>query len=101
VLVAYIDLRVDLCYPRHMARGDSYQLQGQQGGKAFTSANGAVTGSFRWLQVVNDTVFSAFTSNIEDGGTKLITITHNAGTGIGGSITGFTVTSGVVIGYYA
>lgn len=100
MLVAYIDLYVDLWYPRFMARGDSYQLQGQQGGKVFNAGN-VVTGSFRWLQIVNDTVFSAFTSNIEDGGTKLITITHNAGTGIGGNITGFTVTSGVVIGYYA
>ena len=32
---------------------------------------------------------------------KLITISHNAGTGIGGLVTGFTVASGVVIGYYA
>ena len=76
-------------------------MQGQQGGKVFTSANGAVTGSFRWLQVVNDATFSAFASNLEDGGTKLITITHNAGTGIGGLVTGFTVSGGVVIGYYA
>jgi hypothetical protein len=82
-------------------RGDSYQLQGQMGGKVFTSANGAVTGNFRWVQIVNDTVFSALASNIEDGNSKLITITHPAGTGIGGIITGFTVTSGVVIGYYA
>ena len=67
----------------------------------FTSANGAVTGSFRWLQIVNDATFSAFASNLEDGGTKLITITHNAGTGIGGLVTGFTVSGGVVIGYYA
>jgi len=84
-----------------MARGDSYQLQGQQGGKVFTVANGAVTGSFRWLQVVNDATFSAFASNLEDSSTKLITISHNAGTGIGGLVTGFTVASGVVIGYYA
>ena len=84
-----------------MPRGDSYQLQGQMGGKACTSANGAVTGSFRWVQIVTDTVFSAFASNIEDGNTKLITITHNAGTGIGGTITGFTVTSGTVVAYYA
>jgi hypothetical protein len=82
-------------------RGDSYQLQGQMGGKAFTSADGAVTGNFRWVQIVNDTVFSALASNIVDSNTKLITITHPAGTGIGGIVTGFTVTSGVVIGYYA
>ena len=76
-------------------------MQGQQGGKVFTAANGAVTGSFRWLQVVNDATFSAFASNLEDSSTKLITISHNAGTGIGGLVTGFTVASGVVIGYYA
>ena len=51
--------------------------------------------------MVNDTVFSAFTSNLTDGASKLITITHPAGTGIGGSIASFTLTSGVVIAYTA
>lgn len=81
-------------------RGDSYQLQGQQGGTVFNAGQTA-TGSFRWVQVANDTIFSAFTSNLTDGATKLITITHPAGTGIGGIISGFTVTSGVVIAYSA
>ena len=84
----------------HMARGDSYQLQGQQGGTVFNGTQTA-TGPFRWVQVVNDTIFSAFTSNLTDGATKLITITHPAGTGIGGSIASFTLTSGVVIAYTA
>lgn len=83
-----------------MARGDSYQLQGQQGGTVFNTG-GVASGSFRWVQIVSDTVFSAFASNLTDGSTKLITITHPAGTGIGGNITGFTVTSGVVIAYTA
>jgi len=101
VLVAYIDRHVDLWYPRCMARGDSYQLQGQQGG-VVVNAGGSATGPFRWVQVVNDAVFSAFVAaNLTDAATKLITITHNAGTGIGGNITSFTVTSGVVIAYYA
>jgi len=100
----YIDKYYNNLYNPDMARGDSYQLQGQQGGKVFTAANSAVTGNFRWLQIVNDTAFSAIASNLEDGASKLITITHPAGTGIGGSITGFTIssgTTGVVIGYYA
>jgi len=85
-----------------MARGDSYQLQGQQGGQVYTSADGAVTGNFRWIQIVNDAVFSAIASpNVTNASTKLITITHFAGTGLGGLFTGFTVTSGVVIAYTA
>jgi hypothetical protein len=82
-----------------MARGDSYQLQGQQGGIVFNAGQSA-TGPFRWVQIVNDTVFSAFVAaNLADASTKLITITHPAGSGIGGNITSFTVTSGVVIAY--
>lgn len=84
-----------------MARGDSFQLQGQMGGVVI-NAGGSATGPFRWVQIVNDTVFSAFASaNLTDAASKLITITHPAGSGIGGSITSFTVTSGVVIAYYA
>ena len=84
-----------------MSRGDSYQLQGQQGG-VVVNATGSATGPFRWIQIVNDTIFSAIVApNLTDAGTKLITITHPAGTGIGGNITSFTVTSGVVIAYYA
>ena len=80
-------------------RGDSYQLQGQQGGIALTVANGAVTRNFRELRVVNAAVLSSLTSNIEGGATKLITITLPAGLVIGGQITAVTVSSGVVIGY--
>jgi len=84
-----------------MARGDSYQLQGQQGGIVFNAADVA-TGPFRWIQIVNDTVLSAIVApNLIDADTKLITITHPAGSGIGGNITSFTVTSGVVIAYLA
>ena len=84
-----------------MSRGDSYQLQGQQGGTVYNAGQSAV-GPFRWVQIVNDTVFSVFASStVTNAGTKLITITHPAGTGIGGNTTGFTVTSGVVIAYTA
>ena len=86
-----------------MARGDSYQLQGQQGGQVYNAADGAVTGNFRWIQIVNDTIFSALASpNVTNASTKLITITHPAGTGLGGSFSGFTITgTGVVIAYTA
>ena len=80
-------------------RGDSYQVQGQQGGLVITSANGAVTRNFRNLLVVNDAVLSAITSNLSGGDTKLISITLPAGLVLGGQITAVTVTSGVVIGY--
>lgn len=80
-------------------RGDSYQSQGQQGGLAITSANGAVVRNFRNLLIVNDAVLSVLTSNIEGAATKLITITLPAGLVIGGQITAITVTSGVVVGY--
>ena len=79
----------------------SYDLQGQGGGILITSANGTVTGKFRWLQFITDTVLSNIVaSNIEDidalGG-----LTIPAGIGIGGMIAEITVTSGAVIAYYA
>ena len=81
-------------------RGDSYQNQGQQGGLAITSANGAVVRNFRNLLIVNDTVLSVLTSNISGGDTKLITpIILPAGMVLGGQITAITVTSGLVVGY--
>jgi hypothetical protein len=77
----------------------SYDLQGQGGGRVITSASGAVTGNFRWVQVVTDTIFSVVTApNLTDA-SGLQTITIPAGVGIGGQITALTVTSGVVIAY--
>jgi hypothetical protein len=77
----------------------SYDLQGQGGGRVITSASGAVTGTFRWIQVITDTVLSVLTvPNLTDA-TALQTITIPAGIGIGGRITAITVTSGVVIAY--
>jgi hypothetical protein len=38
-----------------MPRGDSYQLQGQQGGIVLTGADNA-TGTFRWIQAIEDSV---------------------------------------------
>jgi hypothetical protein len=77
----------------------SYDLQGQGGGRVITLDSGAVTGTFRWVQVITDTVFSVFTApNLTDA-SSLQTITIPAGVGIGGRITALTVTSGVVIAY--
>ena len=77
----------------------SYDLQGQGGGRVITSASGAVTGTFRWVQVITDTVFSVFTAPNITTSTGLQTITIPAGVGSGGRITALTVTSGVVIAY--
>jgi hypothetical protein len=74
-------------------------MQGQGGGQVITSASGAVTGVFRWVQVITDTVFSVVTAPNLTGATSLQTITIPAGVGIGGRITALTVTSGVVIAY--
>jgi hypothetical protein len=79
----------------------SYDMQGQGGGQVITSASGAVTGVFRWVQVITDTVFSVVTAPNLTGATSLQTITIPAGVGIGGRITALTVTSGVVIAYSA
>ena len=79
----------------------SYDLQGQGGGQVITSASGAVTGNFRWIQVVTDTVLSALSSSNISNASALQTITIPAGMGLGGRFTAITVTSGVVIAYAA
>ena len=80
----------------------SYDLQGQGGGVVINSSSGSVTGKFRWVQVITDTVFDAITNapNLSDD-SKLAGVTVPAGVGIGGMFTEVAVTSGVVIAYYA
>ena len=79
----------------------SYDLQGQGGGILINSTSGNITGKFRWLQFVTDTVLSNIVaSNIADIDT-IVPTTIPAGIGIGGMITEITVTSGNVIAYYA
>jgi TRAP-type C4-dicarboxylate transport system permease large subunit len=82
-----------------MANPYSYDLQGQGGGRVITSASGAVTGTFRWIQVVTDTVFSALSSSNVANASALQTVTIPAGVGLGGRFESITVTSGVVIAY--
>jgi hypothetical protein len=77
----------------------SYDIQGQGGGRVVNSSSGAVTGNFRWIQVVTDTVLSLLTSENVSNTTALQSITIPAGVGIGGRFSAITVTSGVVIAY--
>ncbi len=83
-----------------MARGDSYQLQGQQGGVVLAAGDSA-SGPFRWVQVLIDTEFDVFESNLESGDTFLTGLILPAGSGIGGNITAIAVSTGLVIAYYA
>ena len=80
----------------------SYDLQGQGGGVILsTSGEPSATGSFRWIQVVTDSVLTTLVSeNIADSA-QLAGPTIPAGLGIGGRFTSITVSSGVVIAYYA
>ena len=83
-----------------MPRGDSYQLQGQQGGEVLGNGESS-TGPFRWIQVIQDTTFSIIdSSNIANVDT-LESTTIPAGIGIGGAFTNVSVTTGLVIAYYA
>jgi hypothetical protein len=77
----------------------SYDLQGQGGGQVITSASGAVTGKFRWVQVITDAEFSVFEADNIVNAAGLESIPIFAGIGIGGLITALTVSSGVVIAY--
>lgn len=83
-----------------MARGDSYQLQGQQGGIVIAAGENA-NGNFRWIQMITDTVLDALTApNLLNADPSLLDITIPAGIGIGGKITSITVLTGIVIAYY-
>ena len=78
----------------------SYDLQGQGGGVIVTSAF-PIVGKFRWLQFITDTELASLeTPNIANK-EELGGIIIPAGTGIGGLFTEVSVTSGVLIAYYA
>ena len=82
-----------------MARGDSYQLQGQQGGVVLSNSDSA-GGNFRWIQVITDTVFGSLgITNLDNDGT-LLGPTIPAGIGIGGKFSEVSVITGTVIAYY-
>ena len=92
-VITYIDI---------MARGDSYQLQGQQGGIVLTGADSA-TGTFRWIQAVEDSVILSDTGETAGNLADIINLdekTLPAGAGIGGVFTKVQISSGTVIAYY-
>ena len=86
-----------------MARGDSYQLQGQQGGIVLSGADSA-TGRFRWIQAIEDSVLLTDTGETAGNLTDIINLdgkTLPAGVGIGGGFTKVEISSGLVVAYYA
>ena len=86
-----------------MARGDSYQLQGQQGGIVLDGADSA-TGPFRWIQAISDSVLLTDTGETAGNLVDIINLdgkTLLAGTGIGGVFSKVEISSGCVIAYYS
>ncbi len=85
-----------------MARGDSYQLQGQQGGVVLSVGGTQQTyeGQVRWIQCVTDCVFSNLEGNLRNV-SNLEGKTHVAGSGIGGAFTNVTISSGTATLYDA
>jgi hypothetical protein len=86
-----------------MPRGDSYSLQGQQGGIVLTGADSA-TGSFRWIQAIEDSVLLTDTGETAGNLTDIINLdgkTLPAGAGLGGIFTKVQISSGTVVAYYA
>jgi len=77
----------------------AFLLQGGNGGHVLNVGEGAQTGkSYRWIQFIEDTVFTTLAGNLTNVA-DLQTITHLAGTGIGGNFTAVTVASGTCIAY--
>lgn len=62
--------------------------------------SGAVSGNFRWIQVITDTVLTDLISSNLVNSTDLTSITIPAGIGIGGTFTNIEVSSGTIIAYY-
>jgi len=79
----------------------SYDLQGQGGGVVIEGDSVSVTGNFRWIQVLNDAVFSSITSSNINNSSLLLGSTIPAGVGVGGRFSEITLSAGIVIAYYA
>ena len=86
-----------------MPRGDSYQLQGQNGWECIddTSAHTNGDDGFRWSQAIEDTVISAISGTDLTNAAGLAGPTITAGTAFGGHISSITLTSGTVLAYKA
>jgi hypothetical protein len=85
-----------------MARGDSYQLQGQQGG-VYLSAGQNSSKKFRVIHALTATVINGFNGcNIVDSTDDSISgLTLAANTVVGGQFNGVSVDTGTCICYYA
>ena len=85
-----------------MARGDSYQLQGQQGG-VYLSGTESSLKKFRVIHALTATIINGFTStNIVDAsGNPITSLTLAANTVVGGQFDGVSLDSGTCICYYA
>jgi hypothetical protein len=77
----------------------AFKVMGGNGGDVLNAGEGAQTGkTYRWIQFIEDTVLSNLEGNLTSAA-NLETITHLAGTGIGGNFTAVTVSSGTCIAY--
>lgn len=78
-------------------------MQGQMGGIVLTGADSA-TGSFRWVQAIEDSVLLTDTGETAGNLVDIINLdgkTLAAGSGLGGEFTKVEISSGTVIAYYA
>ena len=78
-------------------------MQGQMGGIVLTGADSA-TGSFRWVQAIEDSVLLTDTGETAGNLVDIINLdgkTLPAGSGLGGEFTKVQISSGTVIAYYA
>lgn len=76
----------------------SYDLQGQGGGIVLTA--GEIAEQVRWIQCLNDCVFTYFNADSLSGDSNLAGPTIPAGVGIGGRIESVQLASGLAIAYY-
>jgi hypothetical protein len=77
----------------------SYDLQGQDRGKVFTSGDDGVVG-VRWFQATTDCVISGIASSNLENASVLVGITIPAGVGFGGRMEAISLSSGVAVVYY-
>jgi hypothetical protein len=75
-------------------------LQGNNGYHVVNSGEGAVSGNFRWIQVIQDATFSDITDSTATNVADLENISIAAGIGFGGNITSITVSAGTVLAYH-
>lgn len=85
-----------------MARGDSYQLQGQQGGVYLSGGQNSLN-EFRVIHALTATVIDGFngTNIVDSTGNPITGLTLGANAVVGGQFNGVSVSTGTCICYYA